>query len=61
MAPHDPAVDVLEACRTDRHGLAPKTALCIGIPAVVRDLASRGTRVMGVGRITVTVEQLIEV
>jgi hypothetical protein len=32
-----------------------------GDPAVVRYLASRGTRATGVGRVTVTVEQLIEV
>ena len=57
MASHDPAADVLEACRTDLHGLVPETVLCGGIRAVVRYLASRGTRTMGVGRATVTVAQ----
>jgi hypothetical protein len=58
MAPHDPATDVLEACRTDLHVLTPETAPCGGIRAVVRYLAPRGKRAIGVGRATVTVEQL---
>jgi hypothetical protein len=58
MAPHDPAADVLEACRTDLHVLTPETAPCGGIRAVVRYLASLGKRAIGVGRATVTVEQL---
>jgi hypothetical protein len=58
MASHDPAADVLEACRTNLHVLAPETAPCGGIQAVVRYLASLGKRAIGVGRATVTVEQL---
>jgi hypothetical protein len=34
MAPHDPAADVLEACRTDLHVLTPETAPCGGIREV---------------------------
>jgi hypothetical protein len=58
MAPHDHTVDVLEACRTDLHVLTAETAPCGGIRAVVQYLASLGKRALGVGRATVTMEQL---
>jgi len=58
MARNDHAVDFLEACRTDLHVLAPETAPCGGIRAVVQYLAPLGKQAIGVGRATVTVEQL---
>jgi hypothetical protein len=58
MAPHDPAADVLEACRRDLDELTPETAPCKGVRAVVQYLASLGKRAIGVGHATVTVEQL---
>src|SRR6266511_676139 len=58
MAQHDPAADVLEACRSDLHELTPETAPCKGVRAEVQYLASGGKRAIGVGRATVTVEQL---
>jgi hypothetical protein len=58
MAPHDPAADVLEACRTDIHELTPETAPCQGVRAVVQYLASLGKRAIAVGRAAVTGEQL---
>jgi len=58
MAQHDPAADVLEACRSDLYELTPETTPCKGVRAVVQYLASLGKRAIGVGRATVTVEQL---
>jgi hypothetical protein len=58
MAIDDHAADALAACRTDLHVLAPETAPCGGMRAVVQYLAALGKRAIGVGRATVTVEQL---
>jgi hypothetical protein len=58
MAQCDPAADVLEACRRDLDELTPETVSCQEVRAVVQYLASLWKRAMGVGRATVTVEQL---
>ena len=52
MTPHDPAAEALEACRTDRHGLAPETAPCGGIrrPCGTWRHVEHGRRVSGVSR-----------
>jgi len=58
MEQHDESADPLDVCRTALHELTPETAPCQGVRAVVQYLASLGKRAIGVGRATVTIEQL---